>query len=573
MSLMKDRQGRIMVYIRVTDLSPANVDGIKSAGAVVVHVDHKYSIITAYIDLDRLDDLASLDTVANIREALKPSLHQAACPQATTSEGDAELRAAEARQLFGLDGSGVIVGVMSDSYARVTIPTSADDDIGSGDLPGTGNPCGRLTPVSLLAEYTGADATDEGRAMLQIVHDLAPGASLVYATAFNGFLSFAENIVKLRNEGKADIIVDDVSYSNEPFFQDGPIAVAVEQVTKDGALYFTSAGNSNVLDESGRNVSSYEAAAYRLLPCPTMYNEGKPVDPPQSCHNFDPSGQVPYQEITLKAGGKIDINFQWAEPWFNVTTDLDLALTDQNFNVLASSGDTNTGANGTQTPHEEFSYTNNTGSTQTYRIIIVQETGQGTPRIKYQFEKAEGLVSTLFNASNSSDIFGPSVMGHAGGKQALSIAAVPYNDPNSPEDFTAWGPFTVYFEKVAAKTPAAALSTPEVRSKPDLAAIDGGANTFFGQYDGSAYRFYGTSAAAPHAAAVAALVRQQYLKDGKIFGLTQQKMEKILKHSASEVENGSPASIGEGLIDAVDAVRYMRQLGSPTPFAPLLLNE
>ena len=54
------------------------------------------------------------------------------------------------------------------------------------------------------------------------------------------------------------------------------------------------------------------------------------------------------------------------------------------------------------------------------------------------------------------------------------------------------------------------LPTPEVRLQPGVAAADGANNSFFGGDDvgdlDTMPNFYGTSAAAPHAAAVAALV-------------------------------------------------------------------
>ena len=81
----------------------------------------------------------------------------------------------------GINGSGITVGVMSDSYDTNTAPNSAALDIASGDLPGVGNPAGNTEPVVVLEDFPGR--TDEGRAMLQIVHDLAPKAKLGFATA------------------------------------------------------------------------------------------------------------------------------------------------------------------------------------------------------------------------------------------------------------------------------------------------------------------------------------------------------------------------------------------------------
>ena len=84
--------------------------------------------------------------------------------------------------------------------------------------------------------------------MAQIVHDLAPGAALDFATAFNGELGFAANIRALAAAG-AKVIADDVAYLEEPFFQDGPVAVAVDEVAAAGVSYFSAAGNDNLIDQ------------------------------------------------------------------------------------------------------------------------------------------------------------------------------------------------------------------------------------------------------------------------------------------------------------------------------------
>ena len=98
--------------------------------------------------------------------------------------------------------------------------THASTDVLTGGFPGVGSPCGS-NPVKVLDD-TKLDGEDEGRAMLQIVHDVAPGASLSFASASAGhFPAFAANIKALANAG-ATVIVDDVGYSAEPFFQDSP---------------------------------------------------------------------------------------------------------------------------------------------------------------------------------------------------------------------------------------------------------------------------------------------------------------------------------------------------------------
>ena len=54
----------------------------------------------------------------------------------------------------------------------------------------------------------------KGTAMLEIVHDIAPGAQLFFATGRNGFTSFAQNIRDLRTAG-CDIIIDDFFFFAE----------------------------------------------------------------------------------------------------------------------------------------------------------------------------------------------------------------------------------------------------------------------------------------------------------------------------------------------------------------------
>ncbi len=80
-----------------------------------------------------------------------------------TSQGDKAMRADVARTTFGIDGTGVSVGVVSDSFNCLG---GAATDVANGDL----------SPVTVVQDLPGcASGTDEGRAMLQLIHDVAPG--------------------------------------------------------------------------------------------------------------------------------------------------------------------------------------------------------------------------------------------------------------------------------------------------------------------------------------------------------------------------------------------------------------
>ncbi len=547
-SLVRNGQGKLLVYIRVADISDSGIQELRSAGAEIVHVSEQYMVVTAYIDTANLGLLDSLNEALSVQEVLSP-MTSSTCPHGiSVSEGDVQLNAAVARLNYAVDGTGIQVGVLSDSYdLNTSAVTRASTDVSTGDLPGTGNTCGYTTPVNVLGDGPSAGTTDEGRAMTQIVHDLAPGATLSFYTARSSITEFASNITSLRNTAGADIITDDVTYFEEPFFQDGPVSVAISNVVNSGALYFTSAGNNN-FPWGGNNVASYEAPAYRPTTCPTGLTY-----PGNSCHNFEPSGgNNNGSGITLPNNCSIRVDFQWNEPWYGLANDLDIYLLDDSNTAVAYSYYDNP-QRPFQSPFEYFYYTNSSGSSKTYRIVITRYSGSGTPRIKYLLYQNGNTCPSYVQYSTSSggDIVGPAIMGHSAISSGFSVAAVPYSDSTSPEYYTSRGPATHYYGPVAGTTPAAAIA-PEV-VQPDFAATDGGCNTFFGGYSSGCYRFYGTSAAAPHAAAVAALLRQKALSKGAPT-LTNADAEYFLKSTARAVGASDANTVGAGLIDANAAV-------------------
>src|SRR5262249_61543684 len=134
---------------------------------------------------------------------------------------------------------GLSIGILSVSFNKAPnteTRVQAAKDIRSGDLPGPGNPFGDTTPIVVVDEDPVA-GTDEGRALLQIVYDIAPDAKLCFATAFTGEVQFAPNILKLadpKGRGKADASDDDGGYSQEPSVSDGVAALARGESTPDG---------------------------------------------------------------------------------------------------------------------------------------------------------------------------------------------------------------------------------------------------------------------------------------------------------------------------------------------------
>jgi hypothetical protein len=423
------------------------------------------------------------------------------------SEADTAHRAYQARMEKGVDGAGEKVCALSDSYDTASASTSASDDIASGDLPGSANPAGRTTPIDVLADYDGSDPapTDEGRAMLQLIHDIAPGATLGFHTAFGGLGNFASGIRELADAG-CGIIVDDVGYSSEPFYQDGPVSNAVDEVVNsDGAAYFSSAGNNGQ--------DSYEAP---------FRNSGEPGVLSSSAvrHDFDSStlSTDTDQPVTVEAGGTFQVfSLQWTDPSALVEgsdgadTDLDMALVDADGEVVAESSSDNIA---TGVPSETMEYTNDTGSAQALNLVIEKAAGPDPEEVKYVYSGSGFTVEAY-------ETLGPTVFGHPMAEGTMAVAAAPFyntaeynpnSDPAALEPFSSKGGIQIRFDQNGDE-----FATPQSREKPDVTGTDGIDNTFFGSdiddsffegVDADPYpNFFGTSAAAPNIAAIGALMR------------------------------------------------------------------
>jgi hypothetical protein len=539
-SLMR-RGSRVVAEVRFEQGAAAGADSLRDAGAEVLDVSGRYQTVTVAARPTDLADLGAVAGVAGVTEVLEPIIRGLDCGGAVRSEGDGELNTPAARAGLGVDGSGVTVGIVSDSFDRSPgAATHAANDVFSGDLPGSASPCGSTQPVGVLSDPM-SGGTDEGRAMAQIVHDLAPGAAIDFATAAGGQTGFARSIKALAGAG-ARVIADDAIYPEEPFFQDGPVAVAINEVVAAGVSYFTAAGNDNVTS-AGNGVASFEGVFASAGSCPAGV-------PGSSCDDFDPSGGTDNAyDMTVAPGAEVVLDLQWAEPWGGVQTNLNAYLVDGSGTLLASS--TNLNVSETQRPFEALAWKNEGGVTAAVKLAIPRAFGSGSPRLKFVQigNGANGVVPTPEQVAISSAGFtiGPTIIGHSGAASAISVGAVPFSNSAKPESYSSRGPVVQFFGPVLGSTPAAATGE-VVIPKPDLAATDCGATTFFAFKSAGVWRFCGTSAAAPHAAALAALMRQANP------GASAAQIRAALLASARPVGAFGPAAVGAGLPDAYAAV-------------------
>ncbi len=571
--------GEVMVDI-TANVDKELISKLKSAGVKIISAHPQYNSIRATLNLDTLDTISDFPEITFIQpkqeamtsqeetsqtgeETIDPEHLRTTRPgfeeresnisdelmqaleefQANSynlgtagvrkSEADKTHKADVARNTYGFDGSGVKIGILSDGVRNLAA-SQASGDIG---------------PVTVLTGQSGTSAgqcattsaCDEGTAMLELVHDIAPGAQLFFATALGGSANMANNIRNLRTAG-CDIIVDDVFYFGESPFQDGQapgiisstnggvIMQAVNDVTASGALYFSSAGNSGNKNDGTSGV--WEGDFVDGGDAPAILGGAAAG----RVHQFP--GGATFDTVT--AVGSSQYNLNWSDPLGGSGNDYDLfALNAAGTAVIAAS---TSSQSGTQDPFEAIG-----PAPANSRLVIVKFSGVGR-YLRLTTNRGRLAVSTAGQTT-----------GHSCALNAFGVAATavvgpfpnPFSASNQVETFSSDGPRRLFYNANGTpKTPGNVSATGgELRQKPDITAADGASVTGAG---GFGISFFGTSAAAPHAGAIAALLKSANPS------LTPAQVRDALQNTAIDNEAaGVDRDSGYGIIMADAALQYI----------------
>jgi subtilisin family serine protease len=507
-SLRLDDNGFVQIYVYLTRVDEALLDALRARECRIEIVNEEVKIVQCRAPLNRLDEISAL---AETRKVTAPD-YAVRCTGSVNTEGDAILNADDVRlPPYNYNGTGVKVGVISDGI------TNRQTAITRGDLP---------APPATIDIVPGlAGNGDEGTAMLEIVHDLAPGASLAFAGPTTS-VEMIQAIQGLQLLG-CKVICDDLIFFSQPYFEDGALALAARSAVDAGIFYCTSANNHAKVHYQG----TFKSAGAKTI-AGTNFND---------VHDFGAGDHL--AQVSLRAGEETEIILQWNNRFGSAGDNYDLYLISSNgATILDRSEDIQ---DGNDDPVEDLTYTPPANTTA--NIVINRKTGNANVVLEFFILSSNPLVTL-----DEYRVPAGSIIGHQAADRVFTTGAIgatkvdPTNNGNDTvEDFSGQGPSELYFP------------TRITRGKPEACAIDGVKVTGAGGFgdvipgDPSARRFFGTSAASPHVAGVAALLLQAKPT------LSPLGLMNLLQRTAVDVKPpvGFDYVAGSGRIDALEALK------------------
>src|SRR5574337_1445353 len=361
-----DQQGRVEVYIALDHVNESTLNALRGAGVAIEIYDASQRLVQGWIAPSQLQAVADLPAVTFVD---LPNYGMTNAGSMMT-QGDAVIRADQARSLRGVTGSGVKVGVLSGGINDLTA------SVASGDLPASGitMPAAPLTgnsisldsplPGGTVFTSTPVDRSDlttyqsslnsEGTAMLEIIHDIAPDTQLFFAPV-GTTLDDQRAIRWLKSQG-VKVIADDHLFLNAgPYDGTSAISQEASSAVAGGVSYFVAVGNQAqqhyrglFTDTDGDTFHEFDVS----LGLPRVDNAGETLN------------------VTLGPFETVIIMLQWNDPFGGSTNNYALCVHDP-ADIPTSPFLCSTNLQtGTQNPTEALAFTRSAATPGTFGVSI-----------------------------------------------------------------------------------------------------------------------------------------------------------------------------------------------------------
>jgi hypothetical protein len=367
---------------------------------------------------------------------------------------------------------------------------------------------GTELPASVETDFTrcsNTGITDHGTAVAEVVHDMAPAASVLLVCVEDD-VDFVAALGTLAGKGVKVVngsIGLPLGGRGDGSGGAGTAAAAVAALRRQGILYVASAGNY------GEGHVHVGAAG------DTDFEGG------EDFVDISPDDVI---EFVVAPGQDAFVSVKW-DGWPTTTLDFDAYVADADGTCPIAFSDLPQVAGGLP-PVELVEVHNCTTAFQVFGLVINRFSGAGAPRLDVFFDGAVVAVEDPTGSSLPEPATSPAV---------LTVGAHCVTD-GTIEPYSSRGP------------------TIDDRVKPDLLGPDGGSSSVYGPASGCGGGFLGTSAAAPHVAGAAALLL------GANPALDVAELQQLLQDRAQDI-----APVGPDNLSGAGRLKLGPAGSAPTP--------